>query len=52
MTANGVYSVLNVSPEGQRVPPMGGGNRELLEQKHGLYRLLRDSSYSSADLLD
>jgi len=39
------------SPEGNRVAPLEG-YRESLEQEHGLSRLLRDSSDSSADLLD
>ena len=51
MTVNSIYSYVERSPEGNRVPPMEG-NRERLEQKHGLSRLLRDSSDSSADLLD
>jgi len=51
VTANYVYSVLNV-PRNATAFPWRACNRESLEQKYGLSRLLRDSSDSLADLLD
>ena len=51
MTANGVYSVLKV-PRKATAFPLMEGYRESLEQERGLSRLLRNSSGSSADLLD